>query len=441
LLTHRSRDVLKRLLLTSMLDFVQHQGKYILFIYQVHSPLPFSTKDQARTPPASSRCEECFVHLTFSPHRGITHIMRLTAKVKLQPIEEQYKLLLETLKIANATCDHISQRAWGAQTFKQFDIHRLVYKDIRSTGNPLSAQVVVRAIAKVADAYKLDKDTKRTFAPLVGFAYDARILSWKMDRRTVSIWTIEGRQTIPFLAGERQLELLNSQRGESDLCYINGEFYLLATCDVDEPTPDDVTEFLGVDLGIVNIATTSDGEHFAGNKVNSLRKRRRRQRKRLQVKQTRSAKRRAKKISGKEHRFAKDVNHCISKQLVKKAKRTGRGIALEVLKGIRSRVRARKSKRAELHSWSFHDLGKKIIYKAKLVGVPVVFVDPACTSQMCSVCGYTAKHNRISQETFKCRQCGHASHADINAALNISALGCSSTIHTAPPVAIQHASA
>lgn len=366
--------------------------------------------------------------------------MKLTAKVKLQPTTEQYNLLLETLQVANQACNEISSRAWKTKTFKQFDIHRLVYKDIRGLGM-LSAQMTVRAIAKVADAYKIDTDIKRTFSPLGGFAYDNRILSWKVDRQTVSIWTIEGRQTIPFLSGQRQMELLNSQRGESDLCYINGEFYLFATCDVDEPTPDDVTEFVGVDLGIANIATTSDGERFAGNQVNAIRKRRRRQRKRLQSKQTKSAKRRAKKLSGKEKRFAKDVNHCISKQLVETAKRTGRGIALELLTGIRSRVRARKSKRAELHSWSFYDLGQKILYKAQLAGVPVVFVDPAYTSQMCSVCGYTAKHNRTSQETFVCRQCGHASHADINAAKNIASLGCLSITRTAPPVALQHASA
>lgn len=115
--------------------------------------------------------------------------MKLTAKVKLQPTKEHYQLLLETLKMANATCSHISERAWQTQTFKQFDIHRLVYQDIRSTADPLSAQMVVRAIAKVADAYKLDRETKREFSLLGGFAYDDRLLSWKMDRQEVSIWT------------------------------------------------------------------------------------------------------------------------------------------------------------------------------------------------------------------------------------------------------------
>ena len=131
-----------------------------------------------------------------------------------------------------------------------------------------------------------------------------------------------------------------------------------------------------MDLGVANIATTSDGQRFAGHQVNAQRQRRRRQRKRLQAKQTRSARRRLKKLSGQEKRFARDVNHCISKQLVKTAERTGRGIALENLQGIRHRVRARKPQRAELHSWAFFDLKQKICYKASLAGVAVVQVGP-----------------------------------------------------------------
>lgn len=187
----------------------------------------------------------------------IVHIMRLTAKIKLQTTEEQFSILLETLKLANDTCNYISECAWQIKIFRQFDIHKLVYKDIRNTDNLLSAQMVVRAIAKVADAYKLDKKTKRTFSPVGAIAYDDRILSWKLDQQIVSIWTVEGRFKIPFVAGQRQLELLQNRRGESDLCVIDGKWYLFATCDVDKPTFDDVTEYLGVDLGIKAIAADS----------------------------------------------------------------------------------------------------------------------------------------------------------------------------------------
>jgi len=116
-----------------------------------------------------------------------------------------------------------------------------------------------------------------------------------------------------------------------------------------------------------------------------------------------------------------DVNHCISKKIVAKAKGTRRAIALEDLRGIRRRVTARRSQRAALHSWSFHDLRQKIEYKAKLVGVPVFLVDPANTSITCPdpVCGHIDKRNRIHQSTFSCVVCGFAGPADHIAVINI----------------------
>lgn len=172
--------------------------------------------------------------------------MKLTAKIKLQPTPDQHDALLQTLETANAACNDISQQAWDSKVFSQFSLHKVVYHDIRDRF-PLSAQMVVRAIAKVADAYKLDKKTRRAFQPRGAFPYDNRILSFKTDEQTVSIWTLEGRQHMPYLCGDRQRELLAGDRGEADLCTIGGEFYLFVACEVETPEPEDVDEFLGVE--------------------------------------------------------------------------------------------------------------------------------------------------------------------------------------------------
>jgi IS605 OrfB family transposase len=272
----------------------------------------------------------------------------------------------------------------------------------------------------VADAYKADKKTKRTFKPHGSIPYDNRILAYRQQTETVSIWVLSGRETMPYQCGERQRELLKHQRGESDLVYRDGAFYLLATCEIEEPTPEQVDAFLGVDAGIVNIATDSDGEVHKANHINHVRHRHRRLRRKLQKKQTDSARRRLKKLSGKERRFANDTNHCISKRIVTKANGTGRGIALEDLGGIRDRVTARKPQRATLHSWSFDDLQQKIRYKARRAGVPVVLVDPRNTSRTCPHCGCIDQHNRPSQSVFKCVACGFSGLADHIAAVNIS---------------------
>ncbi len=325
--------------------------------------------------------------------------MKLTSQVKLLPTPEQADALRHTLEQANAACRFVSDTAWETKTFRQYDLHHQCYPAVREQFG-LSAQVAVRAIAKVADAYKLDRKTKRTFKPTGSIAYDDRILSWRLQDKTVSIWTVSGRFHIPFVGGERQLELLQTRQGESDLGLYKGMFFLSATCEVDEPKSVDVEGALGVDLGVVNIAVDSDGQVHSASHINNVRHRHRRLRAKLQAKGTRSAKRKLKRLSGKERRFAKDTNHCISKKLVAKAKDTNRAIALEDLQGIRERVTVRRKQRATLHSWSFYQLRSFVTYKAKRAGVPVFLVDPRNTSRTCPACGHVDKANRVSQSQF-----------------------------------------
>lgn len=345
--------------------------------------------------------------------------MKLTAKVKLLATAEQAKTLKTTLETANAACNYISEVAWNGRKFSRVPVHHLTYYDVRDQFD-LSSQMVVRCIGKVVDAYKLDKKSKRVFKPLGAISYDGRILKWYVESSNISIWTVGGREHIPFVCGERQRELLRGQRGESDLVYVDGQFYLFASCDVEAPDTKDVDEFLGVDFGMNNIATDSDGNNYSGKQVNGIRKRHARLRGKLQAKGTKSAKRLLKKRSKKESRFAKQENHRISKELVLRAKDTGRGIALENLKGIRERVTVHKAQRRQHNSWSFYDLRQKIEYKARLAGVPIVLVDPRNTSRTCPVCGCIDKCNRPSQSVFSCISCGFSGHADTIAAGNIS---------------------
>lgn len=345
--------------------------------------------------------------------------MKLTAVVKLLPTDEQRQTLLETIERANAACNWISEQAWQIQAFGQFGLHKLYYSDIRQQFE-LSAQMAVRCLGKVADSYKKDRRTKRAFKPHGAVAYDSRILNWRIPDKQVSIWTLGGRTTVNFVCATHHELLLQYQKGETDLVYRKGKFYLYTTCDIPEDTPIDIEGFLGIDLGVVNIAADSDGEVFSGAVVNGVRHRHRRLRTKLQKKGTKSAKRLLKKLSGKERRFAEHVNHTISKRIVAKAQGTSRGIALEDLTGIRDRVTARKPKRAALHSWSFYSLRSKIEYKAKRAGVPVTLVDPRNSSRTCPVCGCVDKRNRPTQATFSCVSCGYSSLADAVAATVLS---------------------
>lgn len=312
------------------------------------------------------------------------------------------------------------------------------------------------AIRKVADAYTTHRGNLRagnygkrgtdryakaattvlTFRPEAAQPYDDRILSWDHQNRTVSIWVVDtgtgtpGRlKGVPFTGRPDHLAVLATHRkGESDLLFRDGAWYLIATIDIDAPPVTEPAGFTGVDLGIEKIAATADetgviGSDWSGGAVTTRRKKNLALRRKLQAKGTKSAKRLLKKRSKKEARFARDVNHQISKQVVAEAKRTGRGIAVEDLTGIRARVRHRKPQRATFSSWAFRQLGDFLAYKAEAAGVAFVQVEAAYTSQTCSVCGVIDRRSRKGQATWSCRHCGVSLNADHNAAINIARRG------------------
>ncbi|MBB4943600.1 IS605 OrfB family transposase [Streptosporangium album] len=373
--------------------------------------------------------------------------MKLVVRVKLLPTPEQAAALEATLRAVNDAATWVSTLAHDQRVFRDYDLRKHAYGQIKDRYG-LAAQAAQHVIKKVTDAYATLHANLRNgnvgkpgsarrervqakpivFRPSAAQPFDDRCLSWQMDARTVSIWTTWGRmKSVAFTASADQLKTLAAYRkGESDLVYRDGMWFLIATCDLPDVPVTDPDGFLGVDLGIADIATTDDGTHHSGKGLNAVRHRDRELRRRLQRKNTKSAKRLLKKRRRKEARFAADTNHTIAKRIVTEATRTGQGIALEDLQGIRDRVRLRKPQRVTLHSWSFHRLGRFIAYKAARAGVALVYVDPAYTSQGCSACGHVDKKNRPDQETFLCTSCGFAEHADVNAARNIAARGVTS---------------
>jgi IS605 OrfB family transposase len=363
----------------------------------------------------------------------------VTEMLKIGPSAEQGKALLVTVQACNAATTRAAEVAFEHKTANKIRLQALCYTELREQFG-LSAQMAIRAIAKACEAYKRDKNIRPTFRPLGAVAYDQRILSWK-GRDRVSILTLGGRIIVPVIWQGRWLDTTGTTlRGAADLIYRDGSFYLAVVIDVPEPPPGpEPDRWLGVDLGIVNLATDSDGTARTGKAVRAVRYRNRQLRKRLQSKGSKSAKRLLRKRRRRESRFARDVNHVISKAIVREAKDTGRGIKLEDLSGIRGRITVRQAQRADAHSWAFGQLRQFITYKAALAGVPVVLVDPRNTSRECPECGLIDKRNRPTRDTFCCRRCGLAGPADHIAARNIAGRAAVMQPDAARPLAASHA--
>lgn len=369
--------------------------------------------------------------------------VKIVVRVKLLPTAEQAEALAATLHACNTAANQVSRLAFQRFGLKarQVPLHRIAYSEVKAQG--LGAQAAMHVIKRVVDAYTAlrvniregnlgpegsGRRRKAESKPIVfrsgaAHTFDDRCLSWRIDARTVSIWTTAGRvRKLRYTGKTSHLKTLAEHRkGESDLVFRDGKWFLYATCDVPEPEPYGPEDWIGVDRGIVNLATTSDGDNFQGRRLQRYRRWQARKRAEIHAKGTRSARQRLKKRARREAQHATHINHKIAKTVVAVAERTGRGITLEDLQGIRDRVTVTRDQRAHLSSWSFHELGTYIEYKARRAGVPFLTVDAAYTSQMCPVpwCGHTSRSNRPTRNTFNCRRCGFAGPADVVAGINV----------------------
>ena len=347
-----------------------------------------------------------------------------TVSIKLDIVEHEVALQ-ETQKAFNAAASWIASICWEEDITNTNTAHHRVYGETRSHFG-LGAQLAVCARAKAVEAIKATRvkksETCPQFGPRGSVRYDARTYRlMSLDR--VSLNTLQGRAICHLILGKRQHDMLIDRAwkiGGADLVWRRGTYYLNVTQSKDAPEETDTDDTLGIDLGIVNLATDSEGESFSGAQVKAVRERYHKRRQILQKVGSRSAKRHLKKMSGRERRFQKNTNHVISKSLVHKATRTRKAIALEDLTGIRERTTVRRANRYERHSWAFYQLRTFIHYKAAWAGVPVRLIDPRNTSRTCSQCGHCQRANRQSQASFKCKQCGFCLNADLNAAINIS---------------------
>jgi putative transposase len=347
-----------------------------------------------------------------------------TVCIKLD-IDGHEDTLAATQRAFNAAASWIAQVCWDEGITNTNTAHHRVYGETRLDYG-LGAQLAVCARAKAVEAIKAvkaaHKETCPQFGPRGGVRYDARTYRlMSLDR--VSLNTLDGRVVCRLVLGERQHSMLIDpiwEIGGADLVWRRGVYYLHVTQSRDTPDAVDTEDTLGVDLGIVHLATDSDGQSFSGEQVKRVRAHYHQRRQQLQKVNTKNAKRRLRKNAGRERRFQKDINHCISKALVKKAAVSCKALALEDLTGIRERTTVRHEHRYERHSWAFFQLRQFLTYKAAWAGVPLHLVDPRNTSRTCSACGHCEKANRTSQDLFLCQRCGFTLNADHNAAINIS---------------------
>jgi putative transposase len=254
--------------------------------------------------------------------------------------------------------------------------------------------------------------------------YDARTLTVKLDQEYATLTTLGGRVKLKlilsdyhrqYLGGAWRIEPTATVSHKGRIWYL----HLIVTKDVPDSESD---ARIGLDSGIVRIATTSTGKVFKGGIIKHIRERRFKQRRDLQSARhkSRNQRRLLQRLAGKEKRSVEWLLWNVANGIVDEAVKVSAGtIAVEDLKGIRARIKVAKKQRLIHHGWPFSSLFLKLAHVASKQGIKVEPVDARNTSKTCHKCGHCDRANRKSQTVFVCVRCGHKSNADFNASLNI----------------------
>ncbi len=354
----------------------------------------------------------------------------ISVKCKLQvPVELRHEIDRTLQGFADA-CNQIYEVAKRENCWNTTKLHHKVYKPVKASTS-LKANHVCQAIRRVIGNAASVKQLHK-FRP-TSINLDVRTFQYIEDSQTVGITLMCGRVKFKLSIGNYQVALL---KGKSPTAATlnktkQGDYYINICIDLPTNPTGKTPKVIGVDLGRRDIATTSTGKSWSGEQIQQVRDRYSKVRSNVQSKRTRNSRRLLRRLSGREQRFQKWLNHNISQQIVQEAKQSDAALAFEDLTNIRESLNQKprsKTERRRTNNWAFYQLRLFTQYKANIAGVQIVFVPPAYTSQTCSRCHHVHPVKGKSYrngKVFNCGHCGFEHDVDMNAANVIAALGAS----------------
>ena len=312
-----------------------------------------------------------------------------TVTLTLASNDEQFDLLTRVAEQYNRLWGELVSWCNQNHTVSHAHIQKENYRRLREQFPMLPSQFVCIAIRDAAGAIrswnsnnpKRRWNLKATRKALV-INYDLRTMSVRGNMLTLSTMRGERRirtlmpETPGWFAARYPAHQLNAAKLIIDPRTRTARIALIHRVECESPVADG--DVLGVDLGQHCLHTDSRGGETKTNKITGAKRKYAHNRKTLQEKGTRSAHRRLRAMSGREKRFIRDVNHCVSKQLANSP--NVQAIAFEDLTHIRrqatKRAKTSKRRRNMLHQWSFSQLQEFTAYKAAANGVRIIMVDP-----------------------------------------------------------------
>jgi IS605 OrfB family transposase len=350
-------------------------------------------------------------------------ILTRTLRVPVYPDRQIKQKLERTFQEYSKAAQVAYDYAYTNDTANRIKIHHGIYKPFRQQSS-LNSQLVINAKNKAVDVIKSLKakkiKRKVNFSHKIPIRYDYRSSTIFHKKRYVTLSTTGKRVTLEYLLPRCYQQYADWEFRSFELLKKGDRYFLhFVVRNYSEIRGEHSGEFIGIDRGIRHIAVTSHNKFYNGFRLREVKNRYFRLKRRLQKKGTPSAKRRLKQIAGRERRFQRYQNHCITKTVIQNMK-SNSTVILEDLSEIRNTARYRKRSRhsRELNSWGFYQFQIFLEYKAKEKNIEIVYIDPAYTSQRCSKCGYVSRKNRNGAD-FLCTSCSFNLNSDLNASHNL----------------------
>lgn len=383
----------------------------------------------------------------------------ITAKVRLYPTEEQAKQFKAVTVAYQKLCNVVSQ--WYFDN--HFKVNRKkfnaeMYHTLRQQIPELNSAMVQSAYRTVEARYKTVKTQLRQqpyhYQDInTGKWYQAyRTLEWLRKpiqfkrpqadyvRNINYSFVQKGTKISMNVLGKRikvafngnYLDFFDSSHklGTAKLVQLKKHWFLhiSVTIQSDDWTKENNQHVIGIDRGLRQIMTTYDERgktrFFNGRRVAYIRKKYYHLRKQLQSKETKSAKRKLKKLGQKENRWMTDINHQLSKTLVDHYGKNSLFVLEDLTDVSFEKTTSNKEQTRDLHSWAFYQLEQFLTYKAHLNGSQVINVSAQYTSQRCPKCGQIKKENRNHHlHEYRCDACGFRTNDDRIGAMNLQELG------------------
>lgn len=392
----------------------------------------------------------------------------ISLKFRLYPTPEQSQAFSDLCQRYADACNFASQYVFdNGMITSAIDLNRGIYLNIRQKFN-LKAQLAQSVSRTVTARYKTirkqmqtnpyackyeatSKNLDKTKSKKKKFktVYVSRNLYWLQktvqfnrpqadlvrnrdysfveNGTKLSINTLNKRIKVDFSIKGFEHYLDDYKLGTAKLVKSNGKWFLHVGATKTVEDLSDVKHVVGIDRGLRQLMVTYDEDgqtaFYSGQTARRKRDHYSDLRASLKRRNSKSSRRRLRRIGNKENRWMTDYNHQLSKTLCSKyGKDTV--FVLEDLRGVQFAAdNQSKQRKSDNHTWAFYQLEQFIAYKAIQNRSMILKVDPAYTSQRCPKCERIDKEQRDHKLHEYCCECGYVSNDDRLAAMNIQILG------------------